>query len=75
MNGQKGHKWRPRLQAKLILGLVLMAVLLMAVLTPAIAGMYRQQMETHYSELAFDQAAIAAKVIDGDRIAAYYETG
>ena len=75
MNGQKGHKWRPRLQAKLILGLVLMAVLLMAVLTPAIAGMYRQQMEAHYSELAFDQAAIAAKVIDGDRIAAYYETG
>ena len=32
-------------------------------------------MEDYYSRVAFDQASIAAEVIDGDRIAGYYATG
>lgn len=68
------HRWRS-LQSKLILGLVLMSVALTAVLITAIAQMYRSRMEDYYSQVAFDQASIAAQVIDGDRIAGYYATG
>ena len=68
------HRWRS-LQPKLILGLVLMSVALTAVLITAIAQMYRSRMEDYYSQVAFDQASIAAQVIDGDRIAGYYATG
>ena len=69
------HRWRIRLKPKLILGLVLMSVVLTTILTMAIAHMYRTRMEDYYSQVAFDQASIAAQIIDGDRISDYYTTG
>ena len=63
------------LQAKLLLGLVIMAAVLLAALTPAIAELYRLRMEDYYSKLAFSQASIAAEYIDGDRVEKYYQTG
>ena len=70
----KQHRWRS-LQPKLILGLVLMSVALTAVLITAIAHMYRSHTRSRVLPVAFDQASIAARVIDGDRIAGYYATG
>ncbi len=70
MKMQKKH-----LQAKLLLGLVVMAVGLLAALMPAIAELYRLRMEEYYSKLAFSQASIAAEYIDGDRVMKYYLTG
>ena len=68
-------RWNLRLQPKLLLGLVIMAVVLVGTLTPAISRLYRGHMERYYSDLAFDQASIAAQLIDGDSIARYYLTG
>ena len=67
-------RWNLRLQPKLLMGLVGMAAVLMAALTPALARLYRDRMEDYYSTLAFDQAAIAARIIDGDSIGRYYST-
>lgn len=52
-----------------------MAVVLVTALTPAISQLYRGHMEGYYSTLAFDQASIAARLIDGDSIERYYLTG
>lgn len=71
----KTSKWNLRLQPKLLLGLVIMAVVLVTALTPAISQLYRGHMEGYYSTLAFDQASIAARLIDGDSIERYYLTG
>ena len=71
----KKGKWKVRLQFKLLLGLVLMAFVLMLILAPAISGLYRSHMEDYYSQLAFNQASIAAEIIDGDTIRKYYEGG
>lgn len=71
----KTSKWNLRLQPKLLLGLVIMAVVLVTALTPAISQLYRGHMESYYSTLAFDQASIAARLIDGDSIERYYLTG
>jgi sigma-B regulation protein RsbU (phosphoserine phosphatase) len=64
-----------RLQPKLMLGLVIMAAVLSMILAPAISELYRVQMEEYYSNLAFNQASIAADYIDGDSIAKYYQDG
>ena len=45
------------------------------ILIPAIAYLYRRQMENVYADKAFNQAAIAAQLIDGDSIRRYRETG
>ena len=68
-------KWNIRLQPKLLLGLVIMATILVAALTPAISWLYRERMEEYYSNLAFQQASIAAEYIDGDTIEKYYLSG
>ena len=67
--------WKIRLQPKLLLGLVLMAAILVMTLAPSIAGLYRARMEEYYSKLAFDQASIAAELIDGDCVEQYYLHG
>lgn len=67
--------WKIRLQPKLLLGLVLMAAILVMILAPSIAGLYRARMEEYYSKLAFDQASIAAELIDGDCVEQYYLHG
>ena len=64
----RASRWNFRLQPKLLLGLVIMAAVLVSALTPAISQLYRNHMERHYSNLAFDQASIAARLIDGDSI-------
>ena len=61
-------KKKLHLQPKLLLGLVLMVVVLMAALTPTIAELYRNHMEQQYSKTAFDMATVAAGLIDGDQI-------
>lgn len=71
----RASHWNLRLQPKLLLGLVIMAAVLVSALTPAISQLYRGHMERHYSNLAFDQASIAARLIDGDSIDRYYRTG
>ncbi|MCR5154188.1 MAG: PP2C family protein-serine/threonine phosphatase [Lachnospiraceae bacterium] len=63
------------LRLKLLIGLLLMAAVLIIALTMAISKIYRERMENYYSEVAFDQASIAAKLIDPDAIRRYYETG
>lgn len=63
------------LQPKLLLGLVVMAVILVCILAPSISQLYRVRMEEYYSQLAFNQATIAARYIDGDSIAGYYLKG
>lgn len=68
-------KWNVRLQPKLLLGLVIMATVLVAALTPAISQLYRERMEEYYSNLAFNQASIAAEYINGDTIEKYYFSG
>lgn len=45
------------------------------VLIPAISRIYRKQMEEDFAQKAFNQATIAASLIDGDSIARYRETG
>ena len=67
--------WKIRLQPKLLLGLVVMAAILVMILAPSIARLYRARMEEYYSRLAFDQASIAAELIDGDRVEQYYLHG
>ncbi len=64
-----------RLQPKLLLGLVVMAAVLAAILAPSIAQLYRTRMEEQCSDLAFGQASLAASLIDGDRVEQYYRTG
>ena len=66
---------RIRLQPKLLLGLVAMAAVLVGILAPSIAQLYRTRMEERYSELAFGQASVAADLIDGDKVEQYYLTG
>lgn len=68
-------KWKIGLRPKLVLGLITMAAILLASLTPAISALYRVRMEEYYSRIAFQQASIAADFIDGDRIEQYYKTG
>ncbi len=75
MNIRSGRKLKRHLQAKLLLGLFVMAVILLVVLTPAITERYRLWMEEYYSRLAFSQASIAAEFINGDRVKEYYTTG
>ena len=64
-----------RLQPKLLLGLVVMAAVLAAILAPSIAQLYRTRMEEQYSKLAFGQASVASSLIDGDKVEQYYLTG
>ena len=68
-------KFKIRLQPKLLLGLVVMAALLLLALAPVISQLYRVTMENYYSQLAFNQASIAAEIIDGDSIKRYYHDG
>ncbi len=68
-------RWKVRLQPKLILGLVVMAMVLLLSLTLVVTTMYRRRMEEYFSKIAFDQASVAAELIDGDAVKRYYETG
>ncbi len=68
-------KKRMRLQPKLLSGLLGMALILMVVLTPVLSKLYHNSMKDYYSRTAFDQATIAANLIDGDRIRDYYRDG
>ena len=63
-----------KLRPKLLLGLVMMGVVLMLSLSFGIAHVYRAQMEEEYSKTAFDTAAIAASMIDGNSIRGYRDT-
>jgi sensor histidine kinase regulating citrate/malate metabolism len=71
----KRKKMKFRLQPKLIMGLVFMAVVLVLALTSVVVVVYRGQMEEQYGKVAFDEATIAAEMIDGDMVEKYYATG
>ena len=71
----KPDRWKVRLQPKLIMGLVGVAVILLASLTLVVTTLYRRRMEEYFSKIAFDQASVAAELIDGDAVKRYYETG
>lgn len=62
-------------QFKLTFGLILMALVLAVALTVVVAKLYRDRMEEYYSDIAYNQACIAAEHIDGDTIEKYYKTG
>lgn len=68
------RKIKIKLQTKFTAGLVLLAVVLIAVLGVVIITRYRASMEEYYAKIAFDQAKIAADFIDGDTISAYAST-
>ncbi len=66
---------RFRLQPKLIFGLVMMMVLLLLILLPILSMLYRDHMEEQYAKLAYSQASMAARLIDGDKVRNYYYSG
>ena len=71
----KAKKVKRGLNFKLTLGIAIMAIALAVALTTIIAVLYRNKMEDYYSDIAFNQASIAANHIDGDTIQKYYTTG
>lgn len=52
-----------------------MAAVLVLALTSVVVVLYRSQMEKRYGKVAFDEATIAAEMIDGDMVENYYVTG
>ena len=68
-------KRRFNLQPKLLLGLVIMAVVLVFVLLSVIMIIFGGFMYTYYSWITYDNAYMSSYVIDGDRIAQYYDNG
>lgn len=64
-----------RLQPKLIFGLIMMTALLLLVLLPILAMLYRNHMEEQYAKQAYSQASMAARLIDGDKVRNYYYSG
>lgn len=71
---KKSRKRRVKLQFKFLIGLLELAVVLMVVLSVVISTQYRKSMEQYYAKIAFDEATIAAKTIDGDSINRYANT-
>ena len=71
--GKEYMRKKKSVRLKLITGLILMALLLVVVLTGVIERLYRSRMEEYYSQVAFNQASIAAEYIDGDSIEKYYK--
>lgn len=63
------------IQFKLTAGLIIMALVLAIALTIVVAQQYRARMEEYYSDIAYNQACIAAEHIDGDTIEKYYKSG
>ena len=61
-----------KLRAKFLLGLAMMAIILFAAISAAIARLYDGTMQDHYRKIAYDQAKIAADFIDGDAVGRYY---
>jgi sigma-B regulation protein RsbU (phosphoserine phosphatase) len=59
---------------KHMLALAVVSIIMAAVLLPVISTVYRSRMEKEYSEKAFNAAAIAAGLIDGDSIERYAST-
>ena len=68
-------KRRFNLQPKLLLGLVIMAVVLVVALLSVIMVIFGGFMYTYYSWITYDNAYMSSYVIDGDRIAQYYNNG
>lgn len=66
---------RKRISLKLTFGIVVSLVLLTVGISFATERIYRKNMEEKYSDIAFNQASLAAYYIDGDTIANYLETG
>lgn len=71
---QMQRKMKGRLQLKFLSGLLVLAIVLIAVLGFVITGQYRTSMENYYAKVAFDEAKIAAETINGDTIAHYAQT-
>ncbi len=63
-----------KLQLKFLTGLLILSVVLSLTLSLAIASKYRESMERYYTKVAFDQAKIAAEIIDGDAAIRYSKT-
>lgn len=68
-------KWKFRLQPKLLLGLVIMAVVLAFSIISTISWLFGILIEEYYSQVTFAQASMASDTIDGDRIKSYYHDG
>lgn len=68
-------KWKFRLQPKLLLGLVIMAVVLVFSIISTISWLFGILIEEYYSQVTFAQASMASDTIDGDRIKSYYHDG
>ena len=62
------------LRTKFMAGLILMALALFVVISIAIARLYDRTMQERYRRNAYEQAAIAADMIDGDAAGRYYAT-
>ena len=63
------------LQSKFLISLTLVTCATVALITAAIATQYRNRMERFYSDMAFNMATFASKVIDGDKAREYARTG
>ena len=70
----KRKRGASRLRTKFLLGLAVMAIVLFAIISAVVAGLYNGTMQEYYREIAYDQAKIAADYIDGDAAERYYAT-
>ncbi|MBR3126475.1 MAG: PP2C family protein-serine/threonine phosphatase [Mogibacterium sp.] len=66
---------RTSLNKKVLRSIVLFAVVLVIATGALVCVQYYYSQKQHYSEQAFDFARTAAKLIDGDRVLGYVETG
>ena len=70
----KRKRGASKLRTKFLLGLAVMAIILFAIISAVVAGLYNGTMLEYYREIAYDQAKIAADYIDGDAAERYYAT-
>ena len=68
-------KKRLGLQGKFAISLAVMLLAIVGSVTAIIAVQYRERMVQYYSEMAFNMATYASKIIDGDLARRYVETG
>lgn len=69
------RKLRFGLQGKFAISLIVMMLAIVCGVTAIIAVQYRSRMEKLYSDAAFDMASYASKILDAEKIKAYYKTG
>ncbi len=64
-----------RIGAKVVLGLIIFAVVLIVSISISVGRLMQSELESYYATFAYSYARSVADLIDGDRVAGYLETG